>query len=416
MRTISTYITGILILLSAGTALSQKLSKTDLARMYSEYLFTRIEPVVFHESDDSSTVYLNVSLHHFQYVPDENGEKKASFRVSYKLYPSYDTKSVLEKGARVYSDTNFAGEEMQMAVDFKVKAPFPGTYVLLLELTDLNDPEKKATRVVDIDKQSRLSRQNFMIYDDSGYPVFGKFIVQDQYFKVYSNNPETKQLIIRYYNREFPIAKPPFAMEKNITYSFEPDSIYNVAVDSGFTGLLELPYAGIYHIQADLAQHEGITLYRFDEGFPEVNIPAMALAPLRYLSTEREFERLLSYRDYKTAVDSFWLERASNNATRAKNMIRKFYQRVVDVNLMFSSYQEGWKTDRGLIYIIYGPPSEVYRDEEEEEWIYGEKGNPMSIKFYFFKVENPFTNNDYSLQRSTLYKTSWYIAVENWRR
>jgi len=180
--------------------------------------------------------------------------------------------------------------------------------------------------------------------------------------------------------------------------------------------MLELPYAGIYHIQTDLGRPEGITLYRFDEGFPEVNIPAMALAPLRYLTTEKEFEKLLSYRDYKTAVDSFWLERASYSPVRAKNMIKKFYQRVVDVNLLFSSYQEGWKTDRGLLYIIYGPPSEVYRDDGEEEWIYGEKGNPMSIRFYFLQVENPFTGNDYSLQRSTIYKTSWYIAVENWRR
>jgi hypothetical protein len=89
---------------------------------------------------------------------------------------------------------------------------------------------------------------------------------------------------------------------------------------------------------------------------------------------------------------------------------------VVDVNFLFSSYQEGWKTDRGLIYIIYGPPSEVYRRDDEEEWIYGERGNPMSIRFYFMKVENPFTNNDFSLQRSPIYKTSWYVAVENWRR
>ena len=84
--------------------------------------------------------------------------------------------------------------------------------------------------------------------------------------------------------------------------------------------------------------------------------------------------------------------------------------------MLFSSYQEGWKTDRGLIYIIYGPPSEVYRKTGEEEWIYGERNNPLSIKFYFYNIENPFTLNDYSLNRQPTYKTSWYIAIENWRR
>jgi len=147
-----------------------------------------------------------------------------------------------------------------------------------------------------------------------------------------------------------------------------------------------------------------------------VSVPAQALAPLRYLSTEQEFEKLLAYVDYKTAVDSFWLERSSFKPERAKNMIKRYYSRVQEVNRIFSSYQEGWKTDRGLIYIIYGPPSEVYRNDEEEEWVYGERGNPLSIRFYFYKVDNPFTDNDYTLERSPVYKSSWFIAIENWRR
>jgi GWxTD domain-containing protein len=137
---------------------------------------------------------------------------------------------------------------------------------------------------------------------------------------------------------------------------------------------------------------------------------------LRYLTTQKEYDQLLDASDYKAAVDNFWLERATNQPERAKNMIARYYQRVWDSNMMFSSYQEGWKTDRGIIYIIYGTPSEVYRKSGEEEWIYGERGNPMSIKFYFYEVDNPFTQNDYRLQRSPSYKTSWYIAIENWRR
>lgn len=416
MKANNRLIFGILSLITAFPVFSQKLSKIDLSPMYSEYFFTRLEPVVYHTSDDTSTVYVNINLHHFSYEANAKGVPQANFSITYRLYASYNSKNPLETGSRTFNDTEFAGEEMLMAVDFPFRAEYPGTYILLMELTDLNEPENKAIKTIQIEKESRYSRQNFFVYDDSGYPIFGNFIPQDSYFKVGFNNSDTQQLYIRYYNQEFPIAKPPFAMDKNVTYSFEPDSIYTVTLENGVSEMLELPYAGIYHIQTDLGRPEGITLYRFDEGFPEVNIPAMALAPLRYLTTEKEFEKLLSYRDYKTAVDSFWLERASYSPVRAKNMIKKFYQRVVDVNLLFSSYQEGWKTDRGLLYIIYGPPSEVYRDDGEEEWIYGEKGNPMSIRFYFLQVENPFTGNDYSLQRSTIYKTSWYIAVENWRR
>ena len=173
---------------------------------------------------------------------------------------------------------------------------------------------------------------------------------------------------------------------------------------------------GIYHLQADMNEADGLTLFQFDEGFPEVSSPALAVAPLRYLTTENEFKRLLSYQDYKVAVDSFWLERASQQPQRAKNMIKRYYSRVQLVNNLFTSFREGWKTDRGLVYILYGAPTEVYREDGEEEWVYGERGNPMSIRFFFDEVKNPFTENELELERSPMYKTSWMIAIENWRR
>ena len=416
MKTLNKILAATLLLLWASTALPQKLSKKDLAPMYSEYNFTTFEPVVYHVSDEVTRIYANIQLHHFQYAPDAEGRQEARFSIAFNLYSSYNDRAPLESRTENYSDTLFAGQEMQMAADLDVHAAYPGTYVLTMELTDLNKPENKVMSVADISKTSHFSSQNFYVEDEEGFPVFKSFIFQDQYFRVRYNKPDTGSLQIRYYNREFPIAKPPFALDKNMTFTLEPDSFYTVSLVGGVTDLLELPWPGIYHIQADPGHREGLTLYRFDEGFPDVNIPAMALAPLRYLTTEAEFKRLLSYQNYKVAVDSFWLERASQNTERAKNMIKKFYQRVVDVNLLFSSYLEGWKTDRGLIYIIYGPPSEVYRRDGEEEWVYGERGNPMSISFYFLKVENPFTDNDYSLQRSSIYQTSWYIAIENWRR
>jgi hypothetical protein len=97
-------------------------------------------------------------------------------------------------------------------------------------------------------------------------------------------------------------------------------------------------------------------------------------------------------------------------------MIAKFYSRVMTANKLFTSYKEGWKTDRGIIYIVYGAPSEVYRRTGEEEWIYGERSNMLSIRFFFDQAENPLSDNDYILQRSSGYKPGWYIAVENWRR
>ena len=99
---------------------------------------------------------------------------------------------------------------------------------------------------------------------------------------------------------------------------------------------------------------------------------------------------------------------------------------------MFTSHLEGWKTDRGMISIIFGPPSYIRKTKSAEIWYYGQQSNsnlnaynslndPMRIqssglKFTFDKVSNPFSMNDYELDRNYSYKSSWYRAVESWRK
>ena len=68
-----------------------------------------------------------------------------------------------------------------------------------------------------------------------------------------------------------------------------------------------------------------------------------------------------------------------------------------------------------MISIVYGPPSIVSKLSDKEIWIYGDENNINSLSFVFIKMNNPFTNNDFKLQRSPMYKSSWYKAVDSWR-
>jgi hypothetical protein len=95
--------------------------------------------------------------------------------------------------------------------------------------------------------------------------------------------------------------------------------------------------------------------------------------------------------------------------------VAAYFGRVESANRNFSSYLEGWKTDRGLMYIIYGPPSEVYRNQQSETWIYGDRNSSLSYIFNFVKVENPFTDNDFALNRLSEYRYGWGQAVGAWR-
>ena len=135
----------------------------------------------------------------------------------------------------------------------------------------------------------------------------------------------------------------------------------------------------------------------------------------RYIMAKKEFDICMSSPDKKLAIDKFWLD-IGGSSERAKELIRKYYGRVQEANKLFTSYQEGWKTDRGMIYVVFGAPNKVSKRKNGEVWTYGESGNPNAVFFQFIKVINPFTDNDYTLERNESFKMPWYQAVDLWRQ
>ena len=59
-------------------------------------------------------------------------------------------------------------------------------------------------------------------------------------------------------------------------------------------------------------------------------------------------------------VRQFWLQRDPTPGTEENEYKEEHYGRIARANLRFSTRQvPGWKTDRGRIYIQYGPPDEI---------------------------------------------------------
>ena len=58
------------------------------------------------------------------------------------------------------------------------------------------------------------------------------------------------------------------------------------------------------------------------------------------------------------------------NIDKARELIRIYYTRILYSNYYFTSYKEGWRTERGMIYTIYGPPDKVYKTSDGESWGY----------------------------------------------
>ncbi len=81
-----------------------------------------------------------------------------------------------------------------------------------------------------------------------------------------------------------------------------------------------------------------------------------------YIITPEEYEvfRQLSTDDERdNFIEQFWIRRDTNPATADNEYKIEHYRRIVYANENYSAGIPGWKTDRGRIYIAFGPPDRV---------------------------------------------------------
>lgn len=182
------------------------------------------------------------------------------------------------------------------------------------------------------------------------------------------------------------------------------------------------PQTGIYVASCE---HEGEVLARREfavrqAGFPAVDRLDVMVEALEYLATARELRHLRNSDDaieLKHRFDAFWMARAPDRAT-ASRLLEQYYSRVEEANRLFSGVKEGWKTDRGMIYILRGPPLFIDRFLDHEQWYYSySEMNPADV-YRFERVIVPdlqAINRNVVLERSRVYDYEWRRLVGRWR-
>lgn len=118
-------------------------------------------------------------------------------------------------------------------------------------------------------------------------------------------------------------------------------------------------------------------LYKYD----------LALRPMRYLLSEEEYDKADDLDEDQLAAwfKSYWKKRDPSPGTKFNELLDEFYARVRESNYKFRTRaKEGWETDRGRIFILYGPPLKVQNGRYAIhslpwlEWEYSD-----SLKFIF---------------------------------
>lgn len=390
-----------------------KISNTNIAFIYD---YTRLNPyyIIWNIADDSTRLYVKVNstdsvlttMH--KSSSESLGDKlKPILQIRYFLYSDIESKILIDSSTHYF---DWLKDEPQSIYSFQFRTELSKKYLMKIILTQLKS-NISVTSFLNIDRTANTGCQNFLLINSSTHlPVFEKYPQAGDSFLILHYKKEIDSLYVGFYFHQFDPAPPVFSEAKNKYFNSKPDRTWKISIHEKQS----FSSKGIYFLKVNKSDKSGYSIFRFNDDFPTLTTPEELIKPLRYISKNEEYLLMSDAADKKAELDSFWLVRGGDR-DRAKVLIREYYNRIQFANEHFSSYKEGWQTDRGLIYVIYGKPDIVYKNISSENWNYNKTAAEPTINFIFVKTGNIFSDNDYELMRDGNYENSWNIAVHKWR-
>jgi len=135
-----------------------------------------------------------------------------------------------------------------------------------------------------------------------------------------------------------------------------------------------------------------------------LNDPEKAVEMIKYIATQKQMDAILDAEnpaDRLQKWNEFWKSLDPTPGTPDNEVKEDYFDRIEFADQNFSILQrEGWRTDRGMIFIQYGPPDQIEDHPFEMEtkayqiWYYYRSGS--QVREFLFIDE--FGNNDYILQ------------------
>jgi GWxTD domain-containing protein len=249
----------------------------------------------------------------------------------------------------------------------------------------------------------------FTIYlqDSKNQIIFDNYVSSNQTFRIRHQSKETEKLFIRYFPVSFSPAPPPYS--KNSGYFDALNAKYEELFETKVNKDLKISEKGLYFIQLDTNSNKGIYLNLFDADFPKMtNVQDLILAT-RYITKNDEYEKMVNSKELKKSLDEFWLSR-NKKENDAKRMISIYYNRIKEANKYFSLAKEGWKSDMGIIYTIFGKPNIVRKYSDKIIWYYTQNEDRNPVEIVFDKEYGQFV-----LDRSPSLQESWNAEIAKWR-
>lgn len=317
---------------------------------------------------------------------------------TYIIEPDLLNKSVIE-----YKRTNIPCHSVNIVFSYDVSDP-----------NELMDYPKGATHyknAIPFNFVSACSSPYFRTQSTGNDPVYftRAYFKKQESIRMEYYKPGAEKLFVRYSALEGRPAPPPFYHGNDKV----PVANFQKTFATGNHSIFTFENEGNYLVQADTTKREGLWLNCFSAGYPFASTIADYRDALSYVCTQDEYNTIQESDNRKKAIDDFWSKCGRGEESGAL-LADNYYRRVKIANENFTTSKEGWKTDRGMIYIIYGIPDEMYTSPMGETWFYHGNYPYPELRFNFTRSLQAW-GYDYTLIRDEMLRRPWILALDDWR-
>ncbi len=359
----------------------------DNIDLNKEYFY--LDPLVFNSKDSTNArldLYIELPLEYIQFKRNQATQNYDAFIDYFITIKNSRDKVVYDN---IYSETMSNTESEQKKITEKtvyaIKQFYllPDNYKLTFTLKDKNNlkeySKNYSINVKDFNRK-KIDFSDIMLVsnyseDKDGRKEISPLVnrnvgnLKDFYlfFEVYNNTDSTME---SEYNYKLIDEKNKTILEG--TYNYYLDSGVNKKIEKISTNQMII---GNYKFEITNKKSSDIVvskdlIYRWD--FLPVNLKNLDLAvsQLMYIATSDELKNIKKAKtqeEKQRRFLKFWKSKDPTPNTPKNELMIEYYNRIKIANDRYSHYVEGWKTDMGMVYIIYGNPSNIDRHPFESD-------------------------------------------------
>ena len=335
----------------------------------------------------------------------DNNVFKANVLTTIQIY-DMDNDSIIMQDSwkdeiieKYYEDTRSSSQSLSFDKSINLLS---GKYHIRVNVQDLDNSNIfKSDKKIDLSSVDGFGDLSIYIYDDNINEISLINEVNNQFeissnkirlsFQYFNIDKKIDELLLEIDNSNEEYSEKYFdlSMTDNGFYYIEftiPDNYYN--------------YFDLTLSVSDYSITKSLYLENVDNDF-WTNDTSEIIAVMRYILPVSDIKNLKKKKlsDQFEFITDYWLNRDPDLSTPENELLIEFTDRVKFVNAKFSNLNKGWRSDRGRVYIIYGPPEMVERYSNQSDGVYEIWEYPSGTRFTFLD-RNGFGN--FMLIRKTI--------------